>query len=235
MIALAELVEFLDLFFEIEQFGDDKGGIFINSDRPIQRIGFALEPWPGFDRWVRDQNLDAVFLHRPWQLQAIPAEIGVIFYHLAFDERLTMGFNLRLAPALGMRHPQAFGEKSGRPLGMIAAISPQPIERYRHQIRGIFGGWEQIISGQFSTVDRVAVVGALNAQLVEAAAAQDAQIYITGQLRASATAAIESTGIEVIAIGHRRCELWGLRSLAGLVQERFAEISVMLPSPKQYN
>ncbi len=232
MIALTELVEFLDLFFEIEQFGDDKGGIFINSDRPIRRIGFALEPWSGLEQWIRDGDLDAVFLHRPWQLREIPTGIGVIFYHLAFDERLTMGFNLRLAPALGMRHPQLFGEKSGRPLGMIAQISPHSIERYRHQICGIFGGWEQIISGQFSTVDCVAVVGALNAQLVEAAAAQNVQIYITGQFRATATAAIESTRIEVIAIGHRRCELWGLRALAGLVRERFADLSVVLPSLK---
>lgn len=232
MITQKELVIFLDEFFEIEKFADDKGGVFISSDRPIHRIGLALEPWPEINSWICDRHLDAIFLHRPWQLQEIPADVGVIFYHHAFDEHLTMGFNPRIAAALGMRSLQPFGEKAGRSIGMISPVRSQSVESFRDRVQGVFGRWEHFVSGRFETIDRVAVVGALTPELVEAAARENVQVYITGQLRTAATAAIQSTGIEVIAVGHRRCEEWGLRALAGVLRERFTNLLVLLPSHK---
>ncbi|NEQ28727.1 MAG: NGG1p interacting factor NIF3 [Microcoleus sp. SIO2G3] len=182
--------------------------------------------------WIRDRRLDAVFLHRPWQLKEIPDGVGVIFYHHAFDEHLTMGFNPRLASILGMQQIQPFGEKSGRAIGMIAVVRSQPVEAFRQRVQETFGRWEHFVAGRFSNLDRVAVVGALTPELIQAAAAENVQVYATGQLREAATAAIRETGIEVIATGHRRCEEWGLRSLAGILQERFANLSVLLPPLK---
>lgn len=232
MIAQEELVEFLDEFFEIEKFGEDKSGIFIANDRPISRVGLALEPWPEIDRWIHESNLDSLFLHRPWKLEATPVEVGVVFYHHAFDEHLTIGFNPRLATALGMRFLQPFGEKLGRPIGMISSVRSQSIEAFCNRVQSVFGRYEHRVSGQFEVVDRVAVVGALTPELIEAAAAEGVQVYVTGQLRAIATDAIRAAGIEVIAVGHRRCEEWGLRSLASVLQERWASLSVLVASPK---
>lgn len=77
---------------------------------------------------------------------------------------------------------------------------------------------------------RVAVVGAMTDALVREAADRGAQIYVTGQYRQPAREAVRETGIGVIAVGHRRSEIWGLRALAGVIRERWSMIEVIVAS-----
>jgi putative NIF3 family GTP cyclohydrolase 1 type 2 len=129
MIAVADIARFLDGFLAVERFAEDQSGMWRPSERPVQRIGLALEPWPGIAAWVERQHLDAVFLHRPWRLppDALAPDVGVLAYHLAFDEKLTTGYNTRLADALGLTNLEVLGEKDGRPLGMIGAVCPTSV------------------------------------------------------------------------------------------------------------
>ncbi|HEY0606002.1 MAG TPA: Nif3-like dinuclear metal center hexameric protein [Herpetosiphonaceae bacterium] len=229
MISIEELAQFLDRFFAVERYGDDQGGIFRGTARPVRRLGLALEPWPALDEWAIDERLDAVFLHRPWQLQPwqLP-EIGVVAYHLAFDERLTIGFNPRLADALQISAIEALGEKADRPIGMIGAVPEQSFIGYANLINQVFGRHDEAQLPAEEHIRRVAVVGAMNDALVREAADRGAQIYVTGQYRQPAREAVRETGLGVIAIGHRRSEIWGLRALAGVIRERWSTIEVVV-------
>jgi putative NIF3 family GTP cyclohydrolase 1 type 2 len=235
MPSLSELAQFLDQYFAVQQFGDDQGGIYHNSSRPIGRIGLALESWTEIAQWTTEQKLDAIFVHRPWKLQLEQPELknlGVISYHLAFDEGLTLGFNPRLSQVLGMSGIEILGKKQGRAIGMIGEILPQSFDHFCSQIDEIFGGKEQVYPGNCQQVSRVAVVGAMTEVLVIEAAARGANIYLTGQWRQPAQAAVLETGINVIAVGHRRCEEWGLRALAGVMQERWSKLEVICANPE---
>ncbi|MBD1839036.1 hypothetical protein H6F78_24425 [Coleofasciculus sp. FACHB-64] len=59
-IALNDIGQFLDRFFAVHRFGDDQGGIYHPSTRPIRRIGLALEPWAGLEKWAKSQRIDAL-------------------------------------------------------------------------------------------------------------------------------------------------------------------------------
>jgi putative NIF3 family GTP cyclohydrolase 1 type 2 len=226
-ISLDDLAAFLDRFFAIERYGDDQGGIVRPSTRPIRRIGLALEPWPQLERWVAAERLDALFLHRPWKLEQWPlaTEIGVLAYHLAFDERLTLGYNPRLADALGLHTIEVLGEKAGRPLGMLGRVDPQPSAAMQRTIVQIFGGCDEFHATS-EPITTVAVVGAMNDALVREAAERGAQWYVTGQFREPARLAVAETGIGVSVVGHRRSEVWGLRALAGVLRERWAGLEL---------
>ncbi|HEY0736584.1 MAG TPA: Nif3-like dinuclear metal center hexameric protein [Herpetosiphonaceae bacterium] len=231
MISLEELAQFLDRFFAVERYGDDQGGIFRWAARPVRRLGLALEPWPAIDEWAIEERLDAVFLHRPWQLESwqLP-EIGVVAYHLAFDERLTIGFNPRLADALQLSAIETLGEKAGRPIGMVGAVPEQSFSDYVKLLNQIFGRHDEAQTAAEERMRRVAVVGAMTDALVREAADRGAQIYVTGQYRQPAREAVRETGIGVIAVGHRRSEIWGLRALAGVIRERWSMIEVIVAS-----
>lgn len=221
------LIEFLDRFFQVDLYPEEeRGGIYRKSDRPIHRLGLALDPIPTLDRQIVNHRIDGMFLHRPWQLDP-ELDIGVVFYHLAFDERLTLGFNLRLADALSLVNVQPFGQKAGRAIGMIGEISPQSFDRYCGQVRELFGGYESTL-GQADSVRKIAIVGAMNETLIRSASAEGAEVYITGQFRASAKAAVLETGMCVIEVGHRRCEQWGLNALSGLLRERWSNLQTVL-------
>jgi len=227
---VAGLAHFLDGFFGGASRPDDPGGVYLPGDRPVSRLGLALEPWPRIGDWVRRTAVDALFLHRPWTLRdgELPGGVGVLAYHLAFDERLTTGYNDRLAAAVGMSALEVLGARDGRPLGMLGGVAPRSWALFRGAVEEAFGGAEEVRPPARDVVRRVAVVGAMTELLVREAASRGAEVYLTGQLRGPAHAAVEETGLGVIAVGHARAERWGLRALAGVVRERWAAVEMVV-------
>src|SRR5687768_8304575 len=117
---LADIATFLQIVLDTDKYPqEDRGGIYVSSSRPVRRIGLALDPWPTLPSWLEHEDLDAIFLHRPFNLdkETIPPTRGVVYAHLPFDERLTIGYVPRLADVLGLRARSPMGDKSGRPLG----------------------------------------------------------------------------------------------------------------------
>jgi len=235
MISLDNIAQFLAQFFAVDRFVNDPSGVYVPSTRPIGRFGLALEPWPQLADWAIAERLDGLLLHRPWKLQPhqLATDVGVVAYHLASDERLTLSFNPRLAEVLGLSKVEVLGEKEGRAIGMLGEISAQNFASYCCYLDEVFNGQEEARAGVQSMVRRVAVVGAMTDALVREAVARGADIYITGQLRQPAPAAVLETGISVVGVGHHRCEQWGLRALAGVLRERWSRLEVVLADSKE--
>jgi putative NIF3 family GTP cyclohydrolase 1 type 2 len=226
---LEELARFLNWFFGVHRYPEEVGGIYRSSSRSIHRIGLLLEPFPEISTWVTHNRLDAIFLHRPWKLvDPFPSDVGVISYHLAFDERLTIGFNSRLAEALCLADLEVLGEKEGRAIGMVGNVPIQEFAQCCQQVNEVFAGLKKKIPSQKTSISRVAVVGAMTDSLIREASKRGAEVYITGQYRNVAELAVLETGMGLIEVGHHRCERWGLRSLAGVLQERWSDLTVVV-------
>ncbi len=217
---------------------DERGGVFRApartgdaATRPLTRLGLALEPWPGLRAWAAHEALDGVFLHRPWRLQrdALPPSVGVLHSHLPFDDHLATGDNVPLAAALGFHSREVLGVKDGRRIGMLGDIDPITAAEAVARVAATFGGTEAVVlPDPARRVARVAVVGAMNDALVREAVARGAGLYVTGQLRAPARAAVTETGIAITALGHTRSERWGLRALADLVCARWPALATVV-------
>ena len=233
MTTVTSLQTYLDQLLLADQFTDDQNGVYVPSSRPVKRLGLALEPPPDVATWVAGNDLDALFLHRPWKLGRLPDGIGVLAYHYAFDERLTTAYNPPLAAALGMADPQPFGSKQGRVLGMMGDVPSTPWAAFRAQAEAEFGGLEGVYGAEGAEVTRVCVVGALRPALVYEAAEQGAQAYLTGEYRPAAAKAIAETGVSIFVIGHERSEVWGLRALERLVRKQFSDLETFLRTPQR--
>ncbi len=231
MISPNNLANFLDQYLNTAIYPDEPPTVYRHFGRSVTRLGLALDPWPGLADWVKDAKLDALFLHRPNKLEGIslPEDVGILASHLPFEERLALGFNPRLADALGIEFPYPIGQRKERPLGMIGDVLPQTVSAFYKSVTETFGGREEARTCERDEVTRVAVVAAMTSDLMHEASRRGAQVYITGQLRQSAREAIVDTGLGVIIIGHRRSEEWALRALAHVLRERFAPLTVVLP------
>ncbi len=239
-VLLNDVVDFLANEFTVDRYPDgEQGGIFHPSGHPVRRLGLALEPFPEWVSWVHENQFDAIWLHRPWQLDltTLPPDVGVIYNHLPFDEHLTMGYNVRLAAQFGVHdslEPLGFKQairETGeplpqRPIGMLFDANAQDASEWIRRTEQLFGGCDRVEPGRKTTVGRVAVVGAMNDALIREAAGRGAGLYLTGQYRPSAQEAVDETGIAVVAVGHRRSEEWGLRALAELLLERWPGLTV---------
>ena len=227
---LAQIAAYLDRALGSERFPHDQESIYHASTSPIVRIGLAVEPWPGIEHWVQQQRLDALFLHRPWKLdkKKLPEHIGILASHLPFDATLTFGFNPRLAQALSMVNPIPFAYKDSIPLGMRGTIEPTTTEDFLATLTQIFGRAPTVQDIFSDSIEHIALVGAMNDTLIREAASHGVQLYLTGQFRPSAARAVQETEMTVAEIGHAEGEWWGLRALAGLLRERWANLDVLL-------
>lgn len=236
---LTDLVTYLHTSLLVNRFpATEQGGIYRASERPIRRIGLALEPTPLLADWVRSEQLDALWLHRPWHLplNQLPSDVGVIYHHLPFDEHLTTGLNPLLADRMTMINVEELGHKqsaderglpmSPRPIGMLGDALVRPFGDWESFVECQFGGFDRSEPGLDPMPMRVAVVGAMNAALVQEAHERGVSLYLTGEYRTGTQKAVEETGMAVIAIGHRRTEEWGLRALRRLLRIKWTELDV---------
>jgi putative NIF3 family GTP cyclohydrolase 1 type 2 len=231
---LPELAAHLGALLGAHRYAPAEHGVAHAADRRVARLGLALDGSAAVAAWSRSERLDAVWLHRPWRLPAaeLAPGTGVCFTHLPFDDRLTTGLNPRLATALECTDLEPFAFKDGRTLGMLARCEPRTPDGLRDALAGVFGGLDAWVDAADEVaVRRIAVVGAMNEAFVRDAAARGAALYVTGQLRAPALAAVRETGIGVAAVGHGRSEAWGVRALTGLLRERWAGLDVRLLPP----
>ena len=234
-IFLEDIADFLRVTFRTERYAaGEQGGIYWPAQRPVRRLGLLLEPFPDLATWVVEQDIDAIWLHRPWHLElaALPPDGGVLYHHLPFDETLTMGFNIPLARQIGAASaPEPLGFKQSmdasghplprRPIGMMLDAERRMVDNWQQVIVNLFGGFDKVEVNRQTSVGRVAVAGAMNDALVREAADRGAGLYLTGQYRPSAQTAVDQTGMNVITVGHRRSEEWGLRLLRDLLTERW--------------
>ena len=205
---LAELSTFLQTILETEYFpSEERGTIYISSVRPIRRMGFALDPWPTLPSWLEHEDLDAIFLHRPQQLDrdTVPPTRGVLYAGAPFDERLTIGFV--------------------RPLGMVGDL-PKPVTtaEWRRLVMDMYGGVDEVWENNVQSIRKVAIVNQITPALVQEAANRGAQAFLTPILRESAQASCRANNMAAFSTGIKRAEHWGLRTLAGMIRERWAGV-----------
>lgn len=227
-----EIAAWLDDLLHADRYPDDRTGVLAGGERPVRRLGVALEPDPHLPGWVRDQRLDALLLHRAWGLDPmlIGPAMGVLAYHLPLDDRLTTGYNPRLARALGMTELEPLGTGDRVPPAMVGRLDRPSFTALLARAEAQFGLLEEVVAppDPAAIVERLAVAASMDDRLVREAAALGAGAYLTGQLRMPARRAVAETGIGVLATGHRAAEAWGLRALAELLRERWEELEIRL-------
>ncbi|GCE08407.1 Nif3-like dinuclear metal center hexameric protein [Dictyobacter aurantiacus] len=230
-LTIEELATFLDSYLGAERFPTDTHGIYHPGSRTIENLGLAIEPWPAIGQWAQEQELDAIFLHRPWhaRLHTLPAGVGILAYHLAFDLSLTLGYNPRLAEMLGMRNLVPCVFRDGIAYGMLGDIAAIPLKVMINDLSTIFGHPPAMEPEYVDSVRRIAVVGAMTDASIRETADLGAQVYITGQFRQPARAAVQQTRMTVATIGHAICEQRGLRDLGSLLSEHWPQLKIVYP------
>lgn len=190
----------------------------------VRRLALALEPAdlpPTLDA-------DALFLHRSRRVAGGWPGLGVLAAHDGFDTGLTTGPNHRLARALGWTDVEEVVWE-GRVVGIRAAPPQRTWGSLRAALHAELGGEDTSWPPQSPTGSlRLALMNAMNPALIGHVAALGVRVYLTGQLRPSAVAAARAQGLGVIALGHRRTEVWGLRQLARELEAAFPGLETVV-------
>jgi putative NIF3 family GTP cyclohydrolase 1 type 2 len=207
---LTELADWLSAVF------GEAGALRRSGPERVARLALALEPAD----LPPDVAADALFLHRArWVGSGWPG-LGVLSVHDGFDQQLTTGPNRRLARALGWTDLREVVWE-----GQLVGLAATPPQRHWPELRAALhaelGGEDTSWPPDDSSSLRLALMNAMNPALIGHVAELGVQVYLTGQLRPSAAGAARERGLGVVALGHRRTELWGLRQLARELRAAF--------------
>jgi putative NIF3 family GTP cyclohydrolase 1 type 2 len=192
-------------------------------------------------------------LERRW----VPRGSFVLSSHVGFDEVLTVGYNTVLAARLGIDLSssiclQGYKGDPERKIGIVAILhSPRPAMEVLTAVKNEFTTWDSIHGceaagaevGHSDNGPDIQVVAIMNAfhpeevqRVVNTAVAQgwipnakdgSEILYLTGQAREPGLIAAMEKGFKVVCVGHRVCEEWGIRYLAGEVRREFPLLDVV--------
>lgn len=182
----------------------------------VTRLALALEPADVPDVL----NADALFLHRSRHAGDRWPGLGLLGAHDGFDRHLTTGPNVRLARRLSWQDLTEI-TWAGRVVGLSARPPQRTWEGLRDALHAELGGEEASIPPGLPGLPYVALMNAMTPALIAQAAGLGVTAYLTGQLRPSAVPAARQHGMGIVALGHRRTELWGLRALARELRAAF--------------
>jgi dinuclear metal center YbgI/SA1388 family protein len=196
----------------------------------IEKTAFAVDACMETFQRAADWGADMLFVHHGlfWgTVQPVTGihfrriqflldnQIGLYAVHLPLDMHPDYGNNAGIAQKLGLRETSPFGLYKGWEIGIRGTL-PKPADidgilatmgMVREDCLGILPfGPEQIAS--------VGVISGGATREVEQALRADLDLYITGEISHQIYHQCQEGGINLIAGGHYRTEIWGVSLLA---------------------
>ena len=147
--------------------------------------------------------------------------ISLYGYHLPLDGHPEFGNNALIAKAFGLVNLAGFMREGERDVGVVGEFGkPVPREGFVDLACGVFenGVQASLLYGK-TEIRKVAICSGGGASGVDEAIALGADAYITGEIKEPTAIAVEEAGFNLLACGHHRTEIFGVRALAKKIQD----------------
>lgn len=151
--------------------------------------------------------------------------ISLYGYHLPLDGHPEIGNNVLIAKALGLSNIEGFLREGEKYIGCVGVWeTPAFKEEFLECVESTFlhGPNVKLLCGS-EKIRRVAICSGGGAFGVDEAISLGCDAYITGEIKESTVIAVEEAGFNLLACGHHRTEIFGVRALAEKIQ---AELNI---------
>lgn len=151
---------------------------------------------------------------------ALDHNLALYGSHLPLDAHPTLGNNVLLAKALGLKNPRPFFEEKGTLIGRVGTLE---LDRaaLAGRLEKILGQAPHVIDGGPQKIRRVGIVtGGAGGELAKAAAA-GIDAFITGEGPHWTDSMARDLGLNVFYGGHYLTETFGVKALASHLSGKF--------------
>lgn len=151
--------------------------------------------------------------------QLLRNDVSLLAYHLPLDAHPELGNNARLGQLLGIAEQGRFGEQGIACIGELA--SPQTLAKFATRIGQALQRIPQVIGDDAAIIRKVAWCSGGGQGYFEAAIAQDADVFISGEASEQSFHLAQESGVAFIAAGHHATERLGIQALGEHLSMRF--------------
>ncbi|MBE7454377.1 MAG: Nif3-like dinuclear metal center hexameric protein [Kofleriaceae bacterium] len=248
-VHLRDVVAYLDATLEIDRFRDyAPNGLQVEGAPEVDTVVTGVSANQALLERALELGADLVVVHHgliwgggiarvtgPTAVrlrQLLASGVSLAAYHLPLDKHARLGNNTGLADAIGLALAgrEAFGDVKGVALG-LAGGWPQPLSRDEALARitaGVLGGRAAPFVFPYGpeVVRRVGLCSGAAGDLLEAAAAERCDLYLTGELSERAAELARELQLTLVAAGHYATEVFGPQRLADELRMHFPSLSV---------
>lgn len=255
-VRLRDVVGYLDTTLEIDRFKDyAPNGLQVEGVMEVDNVVTGVSASAELISRAIEQHADLIVVHHGlvWgsgltriagpiarRLQLLLGnDVSLAAYHLPLDKHPRLGNNVGLCDALALgatREP--FGDVRGTPLGLAGSWS-SPLTRDDAISRiaaGVCKGQQPRFVFPYgpAVVRRVGVCSGAASDLLEAAAGNACDLFLTGELAERAGDLAKELQITLVAAGHYATEVFGPMRIAEELRLRFPGLNVQfvpVPNP----
>jgi len=146
-------------------------------------------------------------------------DVSLLAYHLPLDAHPELGNNAQLGKLLGLDIQGRFGEQD---IACIGALTyPQTLAQFSAQVERSLQRIPQVIGDSARHIKKAAWCSGGAQGYFEAAIAQGADAYLTGEISEQSFHLAQESGVAFIAAGHHATERHGIRALGEHLSARF--------------
>lgn len=237
-VHLKEFVAALDAFLRVSEFADScPNGLQVEGKTQIHKVGFAVSASAAAIKEAKARCVDALIVHHglfwnkdPYPLvgmkrdriaSLIKQDISLIAYHLPLDAHLEVGNNWRAAHDLGWQELQPFAEYGKHKIGVKGVFSGIEVSEFQKKIETYYGHVAHAALASKSVVTSAALVSGGAHRLLEEAAHEGVDCFITGSFDEMNWEMAKELNVHFFALGHFATERIGILALMQHVQKRW--------------
>ena len=243
-MTVKEYADYLSTVLEISSFDDySLNGIQIGgADREIKKAAFAVDATLETITKAAESGADMLVVHHglfwgePIAItdnhykrvkKALDSSLFLFAAHLPLDAHPALGNNAQMALSLGMREWDSFGYCKGKLIGVKGSLPfPMTIGEVSHLLG--FDESSFSLHGRKERAETVGIISGGGSSDVHDAIREGLDLYITGEfLHQDYSDAFES-GISVLAGGHYRSELFGVKALQRMTEKELSLDTVFI-------
>ena len=252
-VSLTEITGFLDEYLDIAGIPDYPNalnGLQVEGSGRVERLAVAVDASVAVIEAAKEWA-DLLIVHHGlfWSgLQPLTGphyrkvraliESGTSLYsvHLPLDAHAEVGNSAVLARELGLRSLEPFGDYRGTPIGWRGVIGEggrggMPVRQLADALAAALGCGVRVLPGGRDPANAVGVVTGAGASTLHEAAAAGIDVLVTGEAQHHHAIEAAETGLTVLLGGHYATEVWGVKALARLIEDRFGIEGRFIDSP----
>lgn len=255
-VRLRDVVAFLDSTLEIGGFRDyGPNGLQVEGSQEVDVVVTGVSASMELFELAAEAGADLIVAHHGliWKSGIgrvvgptarrlgflLEHGISLAAYHLPLDVHPRLGNNVGIADALALGPDRkTFGDVRGHALG-IAGTWAEPLSRSDAVSRvsaGVLAGADLQFVFPYgpATVGRVGLASGAGSDLLEDAAVEGCDLFVTGELNERSEALAKELQITLVAAGHYSTEVFGPQRLVDELHMRFPDLDIRfvgVPSP----
>lgn len=243
MVKLNTIVRFLNKELNVRKIKDSsRNGLQVRGKAEIKRIAFCVDACMELFEKAKQKKCDLVVVHHGLLWKGKKKDVKRINFlkknktslygcHLPLDLNEKYGNNIEICRVLGLSRIKKFGRYKGVNIGYAGELEAVNFNSLIKRLNKSLKTKCKYLKFGKNKIKRIGVVSGGGADTISEAIEKKLDCLLTGEYSHGRYHQAKEGKINIIAAGHYKTEIFGVKALIGLLKQKFNIETVFIDIP----